>query len=51
MGRFYENRHFIGHVELGVFVGVFKGAEYEKDTVAGLLQVREIGEISEMSGK
>jgi hypothetical protein len=36
VGRFYESRHFIGYVELGVFSGFFKGADYEKDIVGGL---------------
>ena len=36
MGLFKENRHVIGHVELGVFSGVFKGADYENDIVGGL---------------
>ena len=35
-GGFYENSHFISHVEFGVGYGVFKGADYENDIVGGL---------------
>jgi len=28
---FYENHYFISHVELGVALGVFEGADHAKD--------------------
>lgn len=39
MGRFDESRHIIGHVELGVFSGIFKSADFEKHIVGSLRHV------------